>query len=148
MERSEDGFQNNQGISLDYKDGDSFNGFAGRVAHCRSAAVGSYWMSNQNDRNAFNASQGLGGMAMSLAWILIQVFFVILIIIVIYMAVTRVKTWIEKYLDAMLGKLDTLTDQKADREHAGAGLAVMNEKVERIEKKLDNIERILEKVAE
>jgi flagellar basal body-associated protein FliL len=110
--------------------------------------AGSYWMSNQDDQNAFNASQGLGAMVMSLAWILLQVFFLILIVIVIYMAVTRVKTWIEKYLDAMLAKLDTLTAQKADREHAGAELAVMNEKVERLEKKLDNIERILEKVAE
>jgi ABC-type Fe3+ transport system permease subunit len=113
-----------------------------------AAVVGSYWMSNQNDQNAFNANQGLLGMVMSLAWILIQVFFLILIIIVIYMAVMRVKAWIEKYLDAMLGKLDMLTEQKAEREEAGTVLAVMNGKVERIEKKLDNIERILEKVAE
>lgn len=98
--------------------------------------------------NDYSLSSGLMMIFMSLGSILIQVFFLILIIIVIYMAVTRVKTWIEKYLDAMLGKLDTLTDQKADGENAGAVLAVMNGKVERIEKKLDNIERILEKVAE
>ncbi len=98
--------------------------------------------------NDYTLSNGLGIIFLSLGWVLTQAFLVILVIIVIYMAATRVKTWIEKYLDAMLGKLDTLTEQKADQENAGASLAVMNEKVERIEKKLDNIERILEKVAE
>ena len=98
--------------------------------------------------NDYTLSNGLGMIFLSLGWVLTQAFLVILVIIVIYMAATRVKTWIEKYLDAMLGKLDTLTEQKADQENAGAALAVMNEKVERIEKKLDNIERILEKVAE
>jgi hypothetical protein len=98
--------------------------------------------------NDYMLSNGLGMIFLSLGWVLTQAFLVILVIIVIYMAATRVKTWIEKYLDAMLGKLDMLTEQKADQENEGASLAVMNEKVERIEKKLDNIERILEKVAE
>lgn len=98
--------------------------------------------------NDYMLSNGLGMIFLSLGWILTQAFLVILVIILIYMAATRVKTWIEKYLDAMLGKLDTLTEQKTDQENAGASLAVMNEKVERMEKKLDNIERILEKVAE
>jgi hypothetical protein len=48
----------------------------------------------------------------------------------------------------MLAKLDTLAAQKAERENAGDTLAIMNGKMERIEKKLDNIEHILEKVAE
>jgi len=58
------------------------------------------------------------------------------------MAVTWVKAWIEKYLDQMLAA------QKAERENAIAALAVMNEKMDQIERKLDNIERILENVAD
>ena len=113
-----------------------------------AAIVQLYAMSNQNDQAAFNAGQGLGAMTMALAGILPQVFLLILVIMVVYMAVTRIKTWIEKYLDAMLAKLDTLAEQKADREDAGAQLAIMNGKVDGMEKKLEKIERILENVAE
>lgn len=98
--------------------------------------------------NNYAASNGLGMIFLSLGWVLTQAFLVILVIILISMAVSRIKTWIEKYLDAMLGKLDTLAEQKAEREQTGAVLAIMNGKVEQMEKKLDNIERILEKVAE
>jgi Flp pilus assembly pilin Flp len=98
--------------------------------------------------NDYSLSNGLGMIFMSLGSVLTQVFLVILVIVAIYMVATRIKMWIEKYLDAMLAKLDTLSAQKADREHTGAELAVMNEKVERLEKKLDNIEYILEKVSE
>ena len=98
--------------------------------------------------NDYQASNGLGMMFLSLGWVLIQVFFVILIIVLISMAVTWIKTWIEKYLDQMLAKLDTLAAQKAERENAGELLAVMNGKMERIEKKLDNIEHILENVGD
>jgi uncharacterized protein YqgV (UPF0045/DUF77 family) len=79
---------------------------------------------------------------MSLGWILTQAFLVILVIIAIYMAITGVKTWIEKYLDAMLAA------QKANREAMAATMGTMNEKFTRIEQKLDNIEHILEKVGE
>ena len=98
--------------------------------------------------NDFAASTGFGMLLLSLGSVLIQAFIVIFVIVLITMAVTWFKTWIEKYLDQMLAKLDTLTAQKAERESAGEALAVMNGKMERIEKKLDNIERILEKVAE
>ena len=98
--------------------------------------------------NDYQASNGLGMIFLSLGWVLTQVFLVILIIVLISMAVTWTKTWIEKYLDQMLAKLDTLAAQKAERENAGETLAVMNGKMERIEKKLDNIERILEKVSD
>lgn len=98
--------------------------------------------------NDYQASNGIGRIFLSLGWVLIQVFFVILIIVLISMAVTWFKTWIEKYLDQMLAKLDTLAAQKAERENAGETLAVMKGKMERIEKKLDNIERILEKVSD
>jgi uncharacterized membrane protein len=98
--------------------------------------------------NDFAASNGFGMILRSLGSVLIQAFLVIFVIVLITMAVTWIKTWIEKYLDQMLAKLDTLAAQKAEREHAGEALAVMNGKMERIEKKLDNIERILEKVAE
>jgi len=113
-----------------------------------AAITGIYWMSNQNDRNLLNANQGLLGMVMSLAMILMQVFFLLLIVIAIYMAVTRVKVWIEKYLDAMLAKLDVLAEQKSERDNAGVQLAAMNGKVDGMEKKLEKIERILENVAE
>jgi len=98
--------------------------------------------------NDYQASNGLFMIFGSLGWVLTQAFLVILVIVLISMAVTWIKTWIEKYLDQMLAKLDTLTAQKAERESAGEALAVMNGKMERIEKKLDNIEHILEKVAE
>jgi uncharacterized membrane protein len=98
--------------------------------------------------NDYQASNGLGMIFLSLGSVLMQVFFVILILVLLSMAVTRIRTWIEKYLDQMLEKLDTLTAQKAERERSGEALAVMNGKMERLEKKLDNIERILEKVAE
>ena len=96
----------------------------------------------------YQASNGLGMMFLSLGWVLIQVFFVILIIELLSMAVTWIRTWIEKYLDQVLTRLDTLASQKSERENAGEALAVMKGKMEQIEKKLDNIERILEKVAE
>ena len=98
--------------------------------------------------NDYQASNGLFMIFGSLGNVLMQVFLVILVIVLISMVVTWIKTWIEKYLDQMLAKLDTLTAQKAERESAGEALAVMNGKMERIEKKLDNIEHILEKVAE
>ncbi len=96
----------------------------------------------------YQASNGLGMIFLSLGWVLTQAFLVILVIVLISMAVTWIKTWIEKYLDQMLAKLDTLVAQKAERENSGEALAVMNGNMERIEKKLDNIEHILEKVAE
>jgi hypothetical protein len=98
--------------------------------------------------NDFAASTGLGMLLLSLGSVLIQAFIVIFVIVLITMAVTWIKTWIEKYLDKMLAKLDTLAAQKAERENAGEALAVMKGKMEQIEKKLDNIEHILEKVAE
>ncbi|MFA5332545.1 MAG: hypothetical protein WC342_09215 [Methanoregula sp.] len=107
-----------------------------------------YWMSNRSDQNAFAVGQGLGYMTISLAWILTQTFLVILVIIAIYMAVMRIKTWIEKYLDAMLIKLDMLAEQKAEREASGATLATMNENVSRMDSRLEKIEKILEKVSD
>ncbi|MFA5415821.1 MAG: hypothetical protein WC295_10010 [Methanoregula sp.] len=92
--------------------------------------------------NNYQASNGLGMLFMSLGWVLVQAFLIILVIILISMAVTRIKAWIEKYLDGILAA------QKAERENAVAALAVMNEKMGKIEKKLENIERILDKVAE
>ncbi len=98
--------------------------------------------------NDYQTSNGLGMIFLSLGWVLTQAFLVILIIVVISIAVTWIKKWIEKYLDQMLAKLDTLAAQKAERENAGEALAIMNGKMERIERKLDNIEHILEKVGE
>lgn len=86
--------------------------------------------------------QGLGYVAVLLAWILVQAFLILLVVIAIYMGAMRIKEWIEKYLDAMLA------GQKADREAAAAALAAMDEKLTRVEQKLDRIEQILEKVGE
>jgi len=79
---------------------------------------------------------------MSLSWVLTQVFLVVLIIIAIYMAIMAVKSWIEKYLDAMLA------GQKTDREAAAAAVAATNEKLAQMEQKLDRIEEILRKVSD
>lgn len=107
-----------------------------------------YWMAHQSDKNALAINQGLGFMALSLAAVLWQVFLLLLIIIAIYMAVTRIKAWIEKYLDAVIAKLDILVEQKAGHEGTHAAVISMNEKFTRMEQKLDNIEKILEKVGE
>ena len=85
---------------------------------------------------------------LDLTYILMYVFLVVLVIILIYTVVTRIKAWIEKYLDAMLAKLDMLAERKAGPGDAGVALAVMNGRVERMETKLDNIEHILENVTE
>jgi hypothetical protein len=111
-----------------------------------AAIAGSYWMSNQGDQAAFNAGQGLLMMAMALGWILVQAFLLILIAIAIYMAAMHVKAWLEKYLDAMVAKLDLLAEQKGERDANGVMLSVMNEKFTRMEDKLDRIEGILRKV--
>lgn len=98
--------------------------------------------------NDYQASNGIGMLLLSLGWVLTQAFLVILVIVLISFAVTGIKTWIEKYLDQVLAKLDALATQKSEQEHAGETLAVLTEKTERIERKLDNIERILEKVSD
>lgn len=112
-----------------------------------AAIVSLYW-SSSHDPNAFSASQGLGMIVMSLGWILTQAFLVILVIVVIYLAATRIKEWIEKYLDAMLAKMDTLLEQKNIQEKSDARLVAMDGKMDEMQKKLANIERILEKVSE
>lgn len=107
-----------------------------------AAIVQTYWMSNRSDQTAFAAGQGLGYMALSMAWILTQAFLILLVLIAIYMAIMAVKAWIEKYLDAMLA------GQKTDREAAAAAVAATNEKLARVEQKLDRIEQILKKVSD
>ena len=96
----------------------------------------------------YQASNGLGMLLLSLGWVLTQAFLVILVIVLISFAVTGIKKWFEKYLDQMLAKLDALIAQKSEQEHAGETLAVLTEKMERLERKLDNIEHILEKVSD
>lgn len=91
---------------------------------------------------------GLGLFLLSLTSILMQVFLILLVVIVIYMAVTRVKQWMEKYMDAMLSKMDLLAGGRGTGEDTSARLAVMGSRIEEIEKKVDNISDILEKVAE
>ena len=86
--------------------------------------------------------QGFGYVAVLLAWILVQAFLILLIIIAIYMAIMAVKAWIEKYLDAMLA------GQKTDRKAAAAAVAATNEKLAQMEQKLDRIEEILRKVSD
>lgn len=113
-----------------------------------AAVAQSYWMSNQGNQEAFNAGQGLGWMAMALAWVLVQAFLLILVAIAIYMGAMHVKAWLEKYLDAMVAKLDLLAEQKSERDANGVMLSMMNEKFTRMEDKLDHIEGILRKVEE
>lgn len=90
---------------------------------------------------------GLGFFMLSFTSVLVQVFPIVLIIILIYMAATRIKQWIEKYMDAMLAKMDLLAS-RSNVEESNAKLAVMSSRIEDIEKKVDNISDILEKVAD
>ena len=90
---------------------------------------------------------GLGFFMLSFTSVLVQVFPIVLIIILIYMAATRIKEWIEKYMDAMLAKMDLLAS-RSNVEESNAKLAVMSSRIEDIEKKVDNISDILEKVAD
>jgi len=101
-----------------------------------------YGSSAQSGQGGFILGQGLGYVAVLLAWILVQAFLILLIAIALYMAVMAVKGWIEKYLDAILA------EQRADREAVAAALAATNEKLAQVEQKLDRIETILEKVGE
>jgi hypothetical protein len=109
-----------------------------------AAMVQIYAMSNQNNQAAFDAGQGLGYMAIALSAVLWQAFLLLLIIIAIYMMAMQVKAWIERYLNAVIAKLDA----RANREDTGAALATMNEKIAQMEKKVDKIEHILENVGE
>jgi cobalamin biosynthesis protein CobD/CbiB len=104
------------------------------------------FMPNPANSSSFTVSQGLNGMILPLAFILPQVFFVVLLIIAISMVISRIKFWIEGYLDAVLLKLDTLATQKTG--FTDTELTVISGKIDGIEKKLENIEHILEKVAE
>jgi len=101
-----------------------------------------YGSSEQGDQGMHILGQGFGYVAVWLAWILVQAFLILLVIIAIYMGVVRIKAWIEKYLDAMLA------GQKADREAAAAAVAATNEKLAQMEQKLDRIEEILRKVSD
>ncbi|MFA5254953.1 MAG: hypothetical protein WC367_09830 [Methanoregula sp.] len=102
----------------------------------------SYGASGQGDQGMHVLGQGFGYVAVWLAWILVQAFLILLVIIAIYMGVVRIKAWIEKYLDAMLA------GQKTDREAAVAAMAATNEKLAQMEEKLDRIEQILRKVSD
>ncbi|NLD57153.1 MAG: hypothetical protein GX651_03345 [Methanomicrobiales archaeon] len=93
-------------------------------------------------------SMGIGSVLLALTSVLVQVFFILLIIIALYMAVTGIKAWIEKYLDAMLAKLDLLTERKAEEENSRAVLAAVSGKMERMDKRLEGIEKILKKVSD
>jgi hypothetical protein len=86
--------------------------------------------------------QGFGYVAVLLAWILVQAFLILLIVIAVYMAIMAVKAWIEKYLDAMIA------EQRSERQATTAAVAAMNEKFSQMEKRLEHIEAILEKVGE
>lgn len=93
-------------------------------------------------------ANGLGPFVGFLAADAMYFLVIVLVIIALAMIISRIKQWIEKYLDAMLSRLDTLSAQNAGRDNAGATLAILNGNVERMEKKLDHIEHILEKVGE
>ena len=95
-----------------------------------------------------DVTEGLARLVLSFTSVLIQVFPIIFVIIVFYIIITRVKAWIERYLDPMLEKQDTLAEQKTEQAATRATIAAVNEKLVRMEKQLDNIEHILEKVGE
>ena len=92
-------------------------------------------------------SSGMAIYLISCISILMYLFPVILVVIVIWIIASKVKVWIEKYMDAMLAKMDLLASRN-NVEESNAKLAVMGSRMEEIEKKVDNISDILEKVAE
>lgn len=100
-------------------------------------------MFGQND-----IANGLGPFVGFLAADSMYFLILILVLIALAMVISRIKQWIEKYLDAMLSGLDTLTTQNARQDKAGAAIAILNDNIERMEKKLDHIEHILEKVGD
>ncbi|WP_153015944.1 hypothetical protein [Methanofollis ethanolicus] len=83
----------------------------------------------------------LGIVVGSMAGILWYVFLLAFIWTVACIIGRGLKTWLEKYLDA-------LVEQKSREEDAGAQLAVLNEKIEKMEEKIDRIEDVLTKVGE
>lgn len=91
---------------------------------------------------------GLGMILFSSLSILVQLFPIILIVIVLCIIGAHVKAWIEKYMDAMLEKMDLLAESRKNVENTNAGLAVMSSRMEEIEKKVNNISDLLEKVSE
>lgn len=91
---------------------------------------------------------GLGLFMLSFSSFLMNLFLVVLVIIIISIIITSVKRWIEKYMDAMLAKLDALAGSRNSDEDSGARLAIMSNRIEEIEKKVDNISDILEKVSD
>lgn len=77
----------------------------------------------------------------SMSGILEYVFLLVFIWIVACIIGKGLKTWLEKYLDA-------LVEQKSLDADAGAQLAVLNERIEQMEKKIDQIKDVLTKVSE
>ena len=93
-------------------------------------------------------SSGLGMILLSSLSILMQLFPIILIVIVLCIIGAHIKAWIEKYLDSMLAKMDALVERKDINDKSDVRLTAMNDKIEEIERKVDNIADILEKVSD
>ncbi|MDD4127707.1 MAG: hypothetical protein PHV39_08480 [Methanomicrobium sp.] len=93
-------------------------------------------------------SSGLGMILLSSLSILMQLFPIILIVIVLCIIGAHIKAWIEKYLDSMLAKMDALVERKDINDKSDVRLTAMNDKIEEIERKVDNIADILKNVSE
>ncbi|MDD3621782.1 MAG: hypothetical protein PHQ81_05210 [Methanofollis sp.] len=65
----------------------------------------------------------------------------ILVYMVLSIVVVKVKEWLERYLDAMV-------EQKTGAGETSAKMAVLNKRLEDMERQLDRIEEILVKVSE
>jgi hypothetical protein len=74
----------------------------------------------------------------SMAYFIIINLIALTLIIII---VVRLKEWIERQVAVIGSRKDAITDSKAD-------LVILRQSIERIEKKVDTIETILENVAE
>ncbi|MDD1676458.1 MAG: hypothetical protein LUQ40_01835 [Methanomicrobiales archaeon] len=90
----------------------------------------------------------VSNLAISLAWILVQVFPIILAVIIISIIADRIRKWVEVREDLLLSKLDPHIDGKSIQVDTSAKVTALHEKFDRIEKKLDHIEEILEKVGD
>ncbi|KAF5039245.1 hypothetical protein DSECCO2_545950 [anaerobic digester metagenome] len=77
----------------------------------------------------------------SMAGLLQYVFLLAFIWIVACIIGGGLKTWLEKYLNALI-------ERKGRDVDSGAQLAVLNEKIKQMERKIDRIEDVLVKVSE
>lgn len=78
------------------------------------------------------------------SYVLTYVFLIAFVIGILLILIERVKAWFEKYMNALLEKMDKIA--VSDETHEK--IAALDYKLDGIEKKVNRVEEILEKVAD